>query len=541
MNKSIITSNFKLRVIQSLQESLSDSENRLYFFYARPFVIPSDEDGEIEMPVQSTGYETKLKSNIIALKRVDTSDLALGIKKYVWTEGTIYTAYNDEISLDGLQYYVVSNNRVFLCLDNNGGSASIDDPAVEDSGDTFIRTSDKYVWKEMYKIPLHYARKFNLPDFMPIVPDVDVIDSAIPGTINRIEVSLKNLTEAEQQTQTHFAPRVAYSTQRLDYIPLFIHGTGDMTELSSVQISAVNGAVQVFSSIWNHLNTGQLIDDGKYLMFWIRPPSGIAVEEQAYCIGKLGEDLQIDPSSLIIVNRGRGYTSDAMCTLVQSSCIGYIEYDGTVISRVEVTHPGKNFTIADVVPAVPPEVLSKFTFHPVLSPPAGYGYSVENDLKSSTLLANVRIAYEEADNAFSVQNNFRSVGLIDSVQQKTTNGVIPATSLTLTAMTTLYVNAVGNIALDDIVFSANGAVGRVVDVYSDHIRVIQNVEDSNTIPFESGFTLFVGGSSGHQTVITSIKEATYVPFSGSILYIDNRHPIERDPEQIEAINFVLTI
>lgn len=529
----IITPNFKYRAINSLMESFKAETNNLYFFYARPFEI--DDDAEIDRPLSSTSYQVGIKSNILSLKRVNIVDLSLGAKKYEWVSGTVYTPYNDEIDLSQEQYYVITENEnVYLCLDNSNNSPSVDMP-TSTATDGFFKTTDDYTWKFLGNVPESQLRKFDLETHFPLLQNETIKDNAIPGTVNRIEINIAHHTHDDD---VHLIPVI--SGEVIDEIPLYVHGTGDTIEGSQIDVGVdANGTINSLRRDSFLTNSVKYIEsDDKWIPLHFLPNSP-NVTGLAYGIAKLDVDNHIDRDTLYIINGGQGYNAQT-CILAQSTCIAHAVFDdNNRLSRVDVKTYGRNFTTADVIPIVNPEKLNMFSFHPIISPAKGYGYNVFLDLQVSTLLTNVRIAYEESGGNFSTQNDFRTIGLLDDVEERSGEDIVPATSLTLSGMTTLefeFQNDVIGFELNSIVQASNGAIGRIIDIdnNSKSIRIIQNVEDCNSIEFKSGYHI-------DNKNIINVTKSSYVEQSGSILYIDNRMPIERHPDQIETINFILTI
>lgn len=161
------------------------------------FVLPS-----IEFADQSFKEELK---DIIALKRVSSLDVCLGIKRYNWVFNSIYDAYS---SYDNFQlkkhlipskkpFYVITDEyNVYKCINNNKGNLS----KVKPTGQFLenITLSDGYIWKFMYNVPEELRVKFLSTQHIPILdnsynfplnyPQKMVISAAVNGTIDRIEV-----------------------------------------------------------------------------------------------------------------------------------------------------------------------------------------------------------------------------------------------------------------------------------------------------------------------------------------------------------------
>lgn len=528
-NTQILTQNFKYRLINSLLDSIKEDTNNLYFFYARPFEI--NDDSQIEKPENSTAYQTAIKSNILSLKRINAIDLALGTKRYEWLAGTKYVAYDDALDLSDKRYFIITDEgNVYLCLNNNNTVSTYKPTSTSTE---FIVTEDGYVWKYLYTVSSGLQRKFNINEYIPLFQDENVKNNAIPGTINRIEIII-NDDEIDHSTLIPNIPNI-----ELDEIPLFIQGTGDVIRGSTINVMTnASGNIVAFDRASFRSNEVEYKSIGDKWVPVQFVPNHASVTKIAYGMVKLDQTNRIDNEKIFVINGGEGYASTA-CEIMQSSCIAYAKFDtNNKLTRVEIPEYGENFTTAEVVPIVSPELVEYFSFRPIVSPSRGYGYNVFLDTRASTLLINVRIAYEEIEGNFTTQNNFRTIGLIDAVHERSSNGdIFPAISSTLSGMTTLEFENANEIAmfeLNSLITASNGAVGKIVDKYDKYIRIIQNVEDTNSIEFIAGYNI-------QNRNIINVNKSSYVAQSGSILFIDNRLPIERHPDQIETINLILNI
>lgn len=109
-----------------------------------------------------------IRENMLYLNKVMPNDITLCIPRIEWNTGTLYTRWDDSIPMAGLDYYVVTDeNRVYKCLDNNGGLGSTVKPQESD-GLYVFRTADNYVWKYMYSIPTFKQFKFSNGSFIPV-------------------------------------------------------------------------------------------------------------------------------------------------------------------------------------------------------------------------------------------------------------------------------------------------------------------------------------------------------------------------------------
>lgn len=153
-------------------------------------------------PVLPLDYDTEaieLKRNIFGVKKLNQSNVSVGVKRIDWVSGTVYHIYNSNDSSLYLKdsnlpspnkkgfYVVTHNNNIYKCLYNNNGGLSTQNPddALVLPGEC-VETNDGYIWKLMYKIPAQDFLKFATATLVPI--DNTLMPDTIRGQINHIEV-----------------------------------------------------------------------------------------------------------------------------------------------------------------------------------------------------------------------------------------------------------------------------------------------------------------------------------------------------------------
>ena len=181
--------------IYNAQKFISSILNeKIYGFLGR--TQPWYDESDPPTPVSSEADMISAWDNMIITKRMQPANFSLGVKKNIWTSGTIYQPWDSE---DGLLYekkffVVTSENKVYKCLDRIPNTPSTIEPT--DTGVTPVRLSDGYTWKFMYDISNIEATNFEDTEVIPVkyLTENDgslqwqVQQYAIPGTINHIEV-----------------------------------------------------------------------------------------------------------------------------------------------------------------------------------------------------------------------------------------------------------------------------------------------------------------------------------------------------------------
>jgi len=151
--------------------------NNLYAFIGR--TVPWDDYQNPPVPTQDQYSLKKVFKNIIAAKKIITSDVSPVIPRRDWTSGVVYDYYDDRVdmftvdsqNLISKNFYVRNKfDQIFKCLWNNNGVPSTAEPqflpGTFDS--TFlIQTNDGYKWKFMYAINGGVKQKFLDENWIP--------------------------------------------------------------------------------------------------------------------------------------------------------------------------------------------------------------------------------------------------------------------------------------------------------------------------------------------------------------------------------------
>ena len=164
---AIITSKFRLDTTDKFVASLAD--NQFYMALGRPNAWADDTSPTT--PYENDYTNNTLWENMVAMKRVDATDIIHSSPRNLWVSGTTYVEYDDQdTNIESKVYFVISdNNNVYMCLKAGGGTSTVnpDVIGVQTSG-VHATGSDGYVWKYMYTIPTADVSKFLTSSFIPV-------------------------------------------------------------------------------------------------------------------------------------------------------------------------------------------------------------------------------------------------------------------------------------------------------------------------------------------------------------------------------------
>ena len=122
--------------------------------------------------------ENIFRNKLLTGTRVLPNDICLVIDRVNWTTGTIYDKIEDNTDMSSKTFYVLNReNNVYVCIDNNGGLASTQEPTGTDTSD--ITLGDNYVWKFLYSVPSNKL-KFLDETTIPIVELKDYENETAP-------------------------------------------------------------------------------------------------------------------------------------------------------------------------------------------------------------------------------------------------------------------------------------------------------------------------------------------------------------------------
>ena len=214
---AIITNKFRIHNQEQFVESFTESSPNVYYLgIGRPqgFATATRPDGRTDnegtdaaplTPVDSIGEEFYNFDDMLAAKKVTSSDISIAIPRRNWATGTVYdyyrhdygnrvtggtstqTANSGATSLFDATYYVMSSTfNVYKVLDNNGDAASTVEPTGTSS--SILTTGDGYKWKYMYTLSATQQANFLSTDFMAVATNSTVSSAAVDGAVNIVKI-----------------------------------------------------------------------------------------------------------------------------------------------------------------------------------------------------------------------------------------------------------------------------------------------------------------------------------------------------------------
>ena len=588
----LVTTKFKIHNAEQFIESLSEtSATNLYLFIGRV----QEWTDENSPPAPTEAVANTLYSywdQMIAAKKVTSADVKHVITRRNWESNTAYTAYahTNPDQLANNFYVVTEDFNVYKCLQNNlsNGASTIKPTGT---GSAVIEIADGYKWKYMYTITSQDTLKFTTSEYIPVQKSIDsrqiaVEDAAIDGQIDIINKTSNGDFKVEftagptnavgdsqdfissetlvGQTSNQYGTLVSYtsSANNITYSPSvgntkFTDGevvlgatSNARATISQTPVSTYEFDTGVFAQVTNstvmQLSTSANNSvDGLYVNSTVFVVNNAGQGEQTTITqyDALLRRITVNPAFTVTPSTVSGYEVAPSITLNGdgSSFKGRTRGNASHgVTEVTVTEKGAGFTIAS------PSIFANVSYgtgansEVIIGPVGGHGKNAIEELGGNRVMVDSRISGNESGR-FTTSNDFRQVGLLRDPLQ-TANTLAFFTESLSDQSTTLSIGGVaGSFQADEKVYTGTSlsnstANGVVVDFLNNNTLRINEVkgtfQDSNVVTGAN--TSSTGTISANGVTQPGMK-----PYSGDVLYIENREKITRLQNQVEDFKIVL--
>lgn len=526
---ALATDNFRNKNIRGfIEDALNpESENTYYVFLGKPTVWSSSDDTP-EDPVanESEYYFNRIKNELVGIKKIQTgsADLTFLIERINWISGTTYNFWDPHSNVNTNFYVLASNFNVYKCI-LSPGTPSANEPTHaptynkttgEISGETRIYP-DGYVWRYMYNISATDADTYLTNNFMPYV-------------------------ESNDKTSIDFQLRYAKDVSNRIWGLKLEDGASAPT--SPVTIKNEKGADETIS----------IFPNGSTISFVEIPSVGSEVYEPANLSGSLFEVDGEDPDLVKpLISPVNGHGTDVSVELNGIFAGIGVKFDDddapTIPKVVDIRQIGiiRNPAYFDGPQKIFSEVSASAENQLVVEPGADFSFRSENP--------NDYLFYNNTTDAFvtAASVNINTAG---DLEVTFVSGVSDTNPITVTAFQSAFDEDIGSGLTKLVLDGATGTnwVGQTIEVDGNSttkayvaaqeeingnalLYIVQN-ETTGFEPFtDTDSITFVGLNT---TVdIDEVIEPDLLPFSGQILFVENRTAVKREANQIE--DFRITI
>ena len=517
----IVTYKFRLNNATQFYESFTEAANintRYYMFLARSNAWSDDSSPPTPTDtIQNTDFN--IWRNMLAAKRVNSSDIRFAIPRYTWTTGTVYTEYSHRsTALYGSSFYVVTSSyNVYKCMDNNGGVVSTVEPTSTASG--IVKIADGYQWKFMYNINTSDVLKFVTTGYIP-VKTLTADDSSSQWTVQQASVNgavefVKVNTAGTNYlgTNGYFASIANSSTMALS---THSSGTDNIYNYSSIYISG-------------GLGSGQL----RRIINYVGATKTITVNGAFSTSPNTTSTYYVGPR-VSVVGDGSGALAYANVTLpaLASSATG------NSINEIIIVNRGTNYSKYEVVINANTSHGASAAANGAIAPIGGHGSDPVKELGGYNVMLSLKIDGDETGTLFT-NNDFRVVGLVSNpllYSGLQANGTVYdlTTKLTVTAKSAA-------LSGDEIITGGtSGAQARYVTFANTNATgtagIISVTGMTGTFVAAESIT---GNTSTVTATVSSINTRDLKDFEGDILYVENRLPVSRSSDQSEDIKLIV--
>ena len=512
---AIITDQLRILNAKNFVAGFNTTTQAYYSFVGlpNPTSVQSNWQDSPPAPIDNFSQENFTWDTVIALKKITSGDAKQVVRKNVWSSGTTYDYYRHDYSITNTpknssgtslysaNYFVVNSDyRVYICLQNGttpetpNGQPSLDEPTFTDLEPKAAGTSgDGYIWKYLYTIKPADIVKFDSTEYMPVPANWDtssdnalVRDNAVDGSIKIVIIKNRG---------------VGVGTANRTYTKVPIKGDGSGAE----------------------------------------------------CTITINNDSKVD--SVVVSNQGSNYT----------------------------------FGNVDLIAGGIPAPTTYPTLDVIIPPKGGHGKDIYRELGATNVLLYSRIENDTQNPDFITGNEIARIGIVEnplaygSSQILTLDKASAVYALRLTGSGSSTATFTQDSVIQQLIGTGQTAMGKVIS-YDQNTGVLKYWQERTFAGFSTvgvaqtnptfGYTLnrFTANPSADGSVVvtggsvnlsistsftgisTTINNRKYYlgqsftngvstpevePYSGNILYVDNRPAITRSSNQKEDIKIIL--
>ena len=191
---AIVTDQFRILNAKNFVDSIQNTDNSYYVFLSLPNPVgvgigrSTTWDSSIPSPRDDFNYLNHVKNTIIFGRKISPNNIRRVIRKVEWKQGTIYEMYRHDYNINNqspqtnssrlydANYYVINKDyRVYICIDNGSsavktsGNFSQDEPTFIDLEPSRAGESgDGYIWKYLFTVSPSDIIKFDSVEYIPI-------------------------------------------------------------------------------------------------------------------------------------------------------------------------------------------------------------------------------------------------------------------------------------------------------------------------------------------------------------------------------------
>ena len=512
---AIITDQVRILNAKNFVAGIANADNSYYSFVGLPNPTDYSSTWNDNPPTPKDNFdeENAYWDNMIALKKVNESDIRQVVTKRFWSSGTKYEMYRHDYSrtntakvsgasnLYSTPFYVLNSDyRVYICLQNGtspenpSGRPSLDEPRFTDLEPRAAGNSgDGYIWKYLYTIKPSEIVKFDSTAYMPVPQDWETNADVAPVRDNAVDGSIKIVTI------TNRGAGVGTANQIYTRVP--IKGDGAGAECTLV----INNDQQVESVTISNQGSGYTfgnidLDAGNVPVSTTKPLFNIIVSPQ----GGHGANIyrELGASNVLLYSR------------IENDNENPDFVTGNQIARLGLVKNPRVFNSSQVLTSDKASAVYAVRL-------TGIGYSTATFTADSYITQTIGTGETAAGRVVSYD---QVTGVLKYWQDRTVAGF----------------NTVGTAqsnpqyGYDMFRFTASPSSGGSLNINggSTTLSISTNFTGISTVI--NNKTYYLG-----QSFVSGVSNPEVKKYSGDILYVDNRPAITRSSSQKEDIKIIL--
>ena len=482
---AIITSHFRTLNANNFKESIADEANGYYLFVGKSDAwsanLATTSDSEAPTPLDTIVEINDAYQNMSALKRITASDVTNVMPRFA-------SVSNTDISLTWI------------------------------SGSTYVAWDDQD--PDIYSKPFYIVT-----DEFKVYKCIKA--GAGTSTIKPVDTS----TVAPVLLGDGYLWKFMYTVSTIDatkfltnfYVPV------KTVTLPVVTTRSIDGAVTTVEK--TVLTAEDISEDADRTQFANQNANIAALKGKIY--------------RYVVTNGGAGYVTAPTVTVTGdgTGALATATVAGGEVKEVTVsvegsgfnTNAGSNYSVANVTLSGG-GFTTAATVRAVLSPANGHGSNPVEELGGFYNALSISLTGALGGD-FVINNSFRQLGIVKNPIESSTGGV--ATSTTLSALKGMSLTNSSALVVGN--YFTGGTSGAVAyldswDSATGAVRYHQN-DKTGYGTFVVGETI-TGQSSTGTGDIASLQDPQVERFSGKIIFVENRAPINRSASQIEDIKLI---